>query len=302
VVVAGAYSQERPTFRIKVEVMTFSFTLKDSKGRAIRGLLPSAVTLTEDGIPQVANLFADGRDTAYRLINESHLYERINGASDIASVGSVSFFFVVDTSDQMYRDLSRLSDVVSRFVGMVEVGDSVAVYLAHRNLTRMCPLTKDRQQAVAAARRASAGGRSALFDCIMLTVKEAARISGRRAVIVLTNGMDTESMVASSDVAAVASDQGVPLFIFSTKVGANLKAFGKEVLDSGGAMFTEPSWKAHRRSFQAILDDFNTGYCIFYYPQANPNEGFRKFELRINNDMGKQFRLRYRPGYRPRDP
>ena len=37
-----------------------------------------------------------------------------------------------------------------------------------------------------------------------------------------------------------------------------------------------------------------------YYPQANPNEGFRKINVEIISDVGKKYRVSARPGYRPR--
>ena len=36
------------------------------------------------------------------------------------------------------------------------------------------------------------------------------------------------------------------------------------------------------------------------YPAANPNEGFRKIDIQIVSDVGKHYRVRSRPGYRPR--
>ena len=37
-----------------------------------------------------------------------------------------------------------------------------------------------------------------------------------------------------------------------------------------------------------------------YYPALNPNEGFRKISVEIVTDIGKKYRVRARPGYRPR--
>jgi hypothetical protein len=37
-----------------------------------------------------------------------------------------------------------------------------------------------------------------------------------------------------------------------------------------------------------------------YYPQPNPNEGFRKFGVEVTTDIGKKYFVRVRPGYHPR--
>jgi len=39
---------------------------------------------------------------------------------------------------------------------------------------------------------------------------------------------------------------------------------------------------------------------VTYYPQPNPNEGFRKINVEIVSDVAKKYRVRCRPGYRPR--
>ena len=43
-------AQERPTFRIKVDMVVLSFTVTDSKGHYINGLKPADFRVTEDGI------------------------------------------------------------------------------------------------------------------------------------------------------------------------------------------------------------------------------------------------------------
>ena len=47
--------------------------------------------------------------------------------------------------------------------------------------------------------------------------------------------------------------------------------------------------------------DPGNSYTVVYYPQPNPNEGFRKISVEITSDVGKKYRVRSRPGYRPRD-
>ena len=55
------YAQDRPTFRIKVDMVVLSFTVTNSKGNYINGLKPSDFRVTEDGIVQRINTFGEGR-------------------------------------------------------------------------------------------------------------------------------------------------------------------------------------------------------------------------------------------------
>src|ERR1700691_1792718 len=50
--VALAAAQDRPTFRVKVDMVVLSFTITDSKGHYINGLKPKDFRILEDGIPQ----------------------------------------------------------------------------------------------------------------------------------------------------------------------------------------------------------------------------------------------------------
>ena len=51
----GILAQERPTFRIKVDMVVLSFTVTDSKGHYINGLKPTDFRVTEDTIAQKIN-------------------------------------------------------------------------------------------------------------------------------------------------------------------------------------------------------------------------------------------------------
>jgi len=53
-------------------------------------------------------------------------------------------------------------------------------------------------------------------------------------------------------------------------------------------------------AFEAIREDLGNSYTVTYYPQPNPNEGFRKFTIEIVSDIGKKWRVNTRPGYHPR--
>ena len=60
------------------------------------------------------------------------------------------------------------------------------------------------------------------------------------------------------------------------------------------------NWQKQVEAFEAIREDLGNSYTITYYPAPNPNEGFRKITVEIVPDVGKKYRVRARPGYRPR--
>ena len=57
-VVALAAAQDRPIFRVKVDMVVLSFTITDNKGKYVNGLKPSDFKILEDGIPQKLSTFS----------------------------------------------------------------------------------------------------------------------------------------------------------------------------------------------------------------------------------------------------
>ena len=125
-------------------------------------------------------------------------------------------FVLFDTSNYMYRGFVYASDAIADFIRGLDRADSVAVYTYSRNLTRAAPLSHERNDAIFGLRKAVAGDDSALYNCLLLTLRDAAKVPGRKVVIVFSNGPDNASMVAPDDVRAVAEDEGIPIYVIST--------------------------------------------------------------------------------------
>ena len=121
-----------------------------------------------------------------------------------------------DTSNYMYRGFVYASDAIADFVRGLDRADSVAVYTYSRNLSRAADLSRDRNDAISGLRKAVAGDDSALYNALLLTLRDAAKVPGRKVVIVFSNGPDNASMVAPDDVRAVAEDEGIPIYVIST--------------------------------------------------------------------------------------
>jgi hypothetical protein len=68
---------------------------------------------------------------------------------------------------------------------------------------------------------------------------------------------------------------------------------------TGGQVYFAKTWQKQVEAFEAIRESLGNSYTITYYPQPNPNEGFRRNDVEVTSDVGKKYRLRYRPGYRP---
>ena len=310
--VALAIAQDRPTFRVKVDMVVLSFQVTDSKGHYRNGLKPQDFRILEDGIPQKLNTFGEGNKPPLQIAPDGVAAvpvpapategAAIDGRSD-AFVGT-NVFVLFDTSNYMYRGFVYASDAIADFIRGLDRADSVAVYTYSRNLNRAAPLSKERTDAIGGLRKAVAGDDSALYNSLLLTLRDAAKVPGRKVVIVFSNGPDNASMVAPDDVRAVAEDEGIPIYVISTnevnKDPISSNVFRRISNRTGGKSYFARTWQKQVEAFEAIREDLGNSYTVTYYPQANPNEGFRKITVEITSDVGKKYRVQCRPGYRPR--
>jgi VWFA-related protein len=305
-------AQERPTFRVKVDLVVLSFTVTDSKGRYINGLKPSDFRIYEDGIVQKLNTFGEGNKPPLQVLADGSTRPLNAPAADgrqEQDIRSESFvgtnvFVLFDTSNYMYRGFVYASDAIKDFVRGLDRADSVAVYTFSRNLTRAAPLGKDRTDAIFGLGNAVAGDDAALYNALLLSLRDAAKVPGRKVVIVFSNGPDNASMVAPDDVRAVAEDEGIPIYVISTsevnKDPISATVFKRIATRTGGHAYFAKTWQKQVEAFESIREDLGNSYTVTYYPQANENEGFRKIKVEIVGDTAKKYRVFARPGYRPR--
>jgi len=312
---AWIWAQERPTFRIKVDMVVVSFTVTDSKSHYINGLKPSDIKITEDGIPQKINTFGEGNKPPLQVLEDGATRPLLANADGTEkgtagpeirtdSFVGTNVFVLFDTSNYMYRGFVYASDAIADFVRGLDRADSVAVYTFSRNLSRVAPLNHDRGQAIFGLRKAVAGDDAALYNGLLLSLRDAAKVPGRKVIIVFSNGPDNASMIAPDDVRAVAEDEGIPIYVISTsevnRDPVSSAIFKRISTRTGGKAYFAKTWQKQVEAFENIREDLGNSYTVTYYPAPNPNEGFRKIAIDIASDVGHKYRVRARPGYRPR--
>ena len=89
-------------------------------------------------------------------------------------------FVLFDTSNFMYRGFVYAEDAIADFVRGLDRADSVAVYTFSRNLSRAASLTREHSDAISGLRKSVAGDDTALYNCLLLTLRDAAKVAGRK--------------------------------------------------------------------------------------------------------------------------
>jgi len=309
-----AQDAQRPTvFKVKVDMVVLSFTVTDSKNKYVNGLKPTDFRIFEDGILQKVNTFAEGAKPPVQIGDDGTVKPLEGQVAEAGKPGldtrmdafvGTNVFVLFDTSNFMYRGFVYAEDAIADFVRGLDRADSVAVYTFSRNLSRASALSRERNDAIMGLRKSVAGDDTALYNALLLTLRDAAKVPGRKVVIVFSNGPDNASMVNPDDVRSVAEDEGIPIYVISTnevnKDPISSGVFRRIATRTGGKAYWAKTWQKQVEAFESIREDLGNSYTVTYYPQNNPNEGFRKIDVEIVSDPGKKYRVRKRPGYRPK--
>jgi Ca-activated chloride channel family protein len=306
-----------PHIRVVVNLVQLNVAVTDDKGNYITGLRPQDFAISEDGIPEKLATFGEGAESVRRLVDPADAGKKPDesaatpppGASPEASqtlgslVAGANVFILFDTSNYMYRGFVFAQDAISDFVRSLETANKIAFYSYSRDLLRASPLTEDRGQILRAVRTTVAGDEAALYNTLLLTLKDAAQFKGRRVVVVFSNGPDNSSVVPPEDVAELAQSAGISIYMISTQQ-AKLEPVSTAVFDrmtaaTGGKAYFAKTWRDEKKAFASIHDDLAHLYSLSYYPQPNPNRGWRGITVKLVGSRAKSYRVRTRNGYRP---
>ena len=317
-------------FRITVDMVQLNIAVTDNKGNYVTGLRPWDFEIIEDGLSQKIANFGEGNETPRRLSEfdnlknvptsiqafSSKLPNKVKEASRdgvfpeetaggiSSAVSGANVFILFDTSNYMYRGFVYAQDAIAEFVRSLDNPDRVAFYSYSRDFSRSAPLTKDRMDVLKGVRSTVAGDDAALYNALLMTLKDASKLTGRKVVVVFSNGPDTASMVAPEDVRELAQSEGIPIYLISTREAkvepVSTAVFERMSSSTGGKVYFAKNWQDQQKAFASIRDDLQHLYSISYYPQINPNRGWREIKVKLAGAHLKNYKIRTRNGYRPR--
>jgi Ca-activated chloride channel family protein len=307
--------QDDSSVRIVVNMVQLNVAVTDKNGNYITGLHPDDFVITEDGISEKLATFAEGNAPARSVLGSESPHAQVAAAADQSAdhtadppqtfsslIAGSDVFILFDTSNYMYRDFVFAEDAISEFVHSLESADKIAFYSYSRDLSRAASLTSDRVQVLRGVRSTVAGDSAALYNALLLTVKDAAQFTGRRIVVVFSNGPDNSSVVPPEDVAELAQSTGVSIYMISTQQAklepVSTAVFERMTAATGGKAYFAKSWKDERRAFASVQDDLAHLYLLSYYPKANPNAGWRAITVKLVGEKAQKYKVRTRNGYR----
>jgi Ca-activated chloride channel family protein len=319
--VGTSAQDDRAQIRVNVNLVQLNVAVTDRDGNYITGLRPEDFAINEDKIPQKIATFEEG-SAATRTVTENgqsadgtevqsaseapatdgHATARQPPKAEMSAFSDANVFILFDTSNYMYRGFVYAQDAIAGFVRSLQIASKVAFYSYSRDLSRAAPLTADRSLVLRGVRSTVAGDDAALYNCLLLTVKDAARITGRKVIVVFSNGPDNASVVPPEDVAELAQSTGTVIYMVSTQQ-AQLEPISTAVFErmskaTGGKAYFAKSWRDENKAFASIRDDLAHLYSLSYYPQTNPNRGWRTITVKLVGKDLQKYHVRTRDGYR----
>lgn len=212
------------TMSVQVKVVNVFATARDKHGKIVNGLNKDNFTLTEDGRPQVIRYFARETDiplTLGLLVDTSMSQRRVLGEERSASESFLNQMVRVDKDKAFVihfdRDVELLQDLTSSH----EKLETALQSLATQHFTRTSGGNSPGGGSDPSSRRGPdrgsgrhQGGGTTLYDAVYLASDELMqKQQGRKAVVVLSDGVDTGSKESLDE--AIESAQRANTVVYS---------------------------------------------------------------------------------------
>jgi VWFA-related protein len=181
----------------------------------------SAQPLFKSGVERVA-LAAVVRDGKGKLVTNltTHDFELFDGGHRAPLIGvwsepsPASIGLLLDASGSMATKIDRGREMARHLIGGLQPGvDEAALYSFDTTLQELRPFSTDLDPDNDAWAATKAYGATSLWDVIAETAKRVADRQKRRALVVVTDGVDSASRLKPSDVSLIASSLDVPVYI-----------------------------------------------------------------------------------------
>lgn len=274
----------QPTFRSAVDRVSVAAVVRDKRGRFARDLRKEDFIVEEAG--------------ARREILEFQ--------SDDNAPVRVALLFDVSGSMRLSTRLENARQAARHVLAAMKLGaDEAAVFSFDMNLQSLQPFTADASAIETALARVQPYGQTSLYDAIAHTSRRVAeRPAGdtrRRAVVVFTDGVDTSSELKPEQVAAIASEIDVPVYVVTVvshvdrdrgTVDAPEGPLRSLARWTGGEMFVTSSPAHESVAARQIVDELRHQYVLAF--NASPAKGWHSLDVRTKD---RDLTVRARSGY-----
>lgn len=275
-----------PTFKTAIDLVALSVTVVDQQQKYVAGLTSQDFQVFEDGVLQQVSFFS-------------------------ASQTPMDLAILLDTSASMNERLPTAQVAAIGLVRTLHEGDRAAIIDLKDRIDVLQSFTSDTAKLEAAIRGTSAGGGTALYNAIYVALKHFAALAHdrseirRQAIVVLSDGDDTVSVLGFDDILDLARRSGVAIYTVSLKskyallreksgrVSFSQSDFSMKTLaqETGARAFFPADVLDLPKIYATIGEELSNQYALGYAPRfGRPDGEYRRVIVRVLN----------RPDARPR--
>lgn len=136
----------------------------------------------------------------------------VEGAEDS---GPITTMLVMDVSGSMIHGskLTMAKNVATKYVDQMRSNDLAGIISYNTRVEEVQSVTKDREQLRAAIEGLKAEKDTAMYDAIKKAIEALNPLPGRKAILVLTDGLDNRSKASPSDIVDSIGESGLSIGI-----------------------------------------------------------------------------------------
>jgi VWFA-related protein len=279
-----------PTFSTDAITVTVDVSVLDNRGHFIPKIPRGNFRVLEDNVPQQVNSYSIGEApmTIAMLIEFSNRYQQ---------------FY----SETWFQTLQATYG----FVQTLKPEDYVAIIAYDLRPEILSDFSTDRQQTYEALQRLRFAGfsESNLFDALVDTAQRMQDIEGRKAILLISSGVDTFSKLTFDKTRRAIQEAGVPIYAFGLMQSLRDRAEAMGILgpireldflqadnqmrtfatESGGMAFFPHFYGEFNGIYQTIQQALRSQYVLTYTPTNQERNGkFRKIKVELVNPETNQ--------------
>ena len=249
-------AQDDDIIKVDSSLVVLNATITDSNGKPVGALKQNEFKLLEDGKEQKI-LFFEAETTPFAAV------------------------ILIDTSGSMEARVSLARSAAINFLDSLRIDDVVSIYNFDSKVSLIQDFSNSRDIAYNAY-DLKAYGYTVLNDAIFQAAQELVRrVEKRRAIIVLSDGMDTKSGKSSDKALKAALLANATIYtvdMSATDTGGRDKMQNQGVLKnfaekSGGKFIATAGGTAMREAFKNIVGELGTQYTLGFQPESTAKDG-----------------------------
>jgi Ca-activated chloride channel family protein len=279
--------RQAPAFRAGVELVSLNVTVAESNGRYVTDLEQGDFNVFEDGVKQDVTFF-----------NKTNL--------------PIALALMLDTSASMDTKLQTAQEAAIGFVHRLRPQDVAEVIDFDSRVTILATFTNNGGELEQAIRKTSAGGSTSLYNAVYIALKDLKKQVAknveeirRRAIVVLSDGEDTSSLLPFDEVLDLAKRSETAIYgigLRSHEGATESRGFREAEFvlrqlsqETGGRAFFPNQTLDLAKVYGQISDELSSQYTVGYTSRNARHDGlWRRIVVRVNRP---QVTARTKQGY-----